>query len=452
MTDTNNTGSVVTDEQVQEIKRIAADTPPSPAKWSAMGTPSTPPAQPTLFKPVNPVIGPQHDIPEKVDQDLIDILSWVRTHDSIDEYKFCAWLRDRIQTITGRPVVLMKDTKGVITYTVSRPDNKPSAVLFSSHVDTVDGSQIQAGVRKKLAYDSNFGHIMLDKDSIGGCLGADDGIGVWLMLKMIERKVPGTYVFHRGEECSGITSKLMASNHADWLKQFDIAVAFDRPRDNEVITHQRGGTECASDKFALALCERLNKNGMDYKPSKSGVYTDTYEYRKLIAECINIGVGYTDQHGRNETQDYAHAVALLDAVCAIDWDTLPVDRDPSKPDPVYNSGYSSGFGSVRSYGRDYGKYDDPDWWREDSRFPATTKSSKKKKKVATDTHRQPAPQIPPLTVLEEMVGMSYDDIYTLCIDDPEAAAKVISELLVELAKTSAESNMYKQLSGACANA
>lgn len=312
---------------------------------------AAPPASTTPAKPATPaakskesVIGTQLDIPAAVDPVLVTILSWIRPHGTPHELAFCEWLTKTLEDL-GHKVV--KWEEGSMFVDIPHPGGRASTSLFSCHVDTVDFLQpgTPLDTRKKLAYDPNFGHITLDKDSAGTCLGADDGAGVWIMLNMIASGVPGGYLFHRGEERGGISATANARKRSLELKRFDLAVAFDRPRTDEIITHQ-GGVECASRKFAEALAGQLNQHGFSYKPSARGVYTDTKEYRKIVAECINIGVGYEQQHGKNEFQDYAHLKALTEACIKINWDALPVDRDPSKADVYSYTHKRGGYGNL----------------------------------------------------------------------------------------------------------
>lgn len=277
------------------------------------------------------VSAPNHPVPEQVDPLLVEILAWPREYKSVTEIEFQSWLVDKINALGFKPTL---KSEGAIAVEVRDAKGNPPTTLFSCHTDTVDRGPVAANSRKSLDYDANFGLIMLAKDNtVGSCLGADDGAGVWLMLKMIEAKVPGGYIFNRAEECGGIGAKALASKDKDYLAQFQIAVAFDRPRDNEIITHQRGRRTC-SDKFANALARALCavNSEFDYAASSRGVYTDTADYASIVSECTNVGVGYTDQHGKDETQDYAHLHALMLACIKLNWDALPADRDPKMND------------------------------------------------------------------------------------------------------------------------
>jgi hypothetical protein len=61
-------------------------------------------------------------------------------------------------------------------------------------------------------------------------LGADDGAGIALLLRMIDNKIPGSYIFHLREEIGGTCAKGMAMHHSDFLVKFDRAITFDRRR------------------------------------------------------------------------------------------------------------------------------------------------------------------------------------------------------------------------------
>lgn len=394
-------------------------------------------------------------IPATVDATLATILCWPRPHGSGAETAFRDWLDNKIAAGNGGipPSVLAEGCRYVV---VKNTDGSQPTTLFSCHIDTVDTHAPNlylvadaAGVttvpQKAVVYDANFGYITLDKDNkVGSCLGADDGIGVWIMLHMIEAKVPGGYIFHTGEERGGIGSRAVRRENTDVLKLYEVAVAFDRPNCDEVITHQ-GGQECASQKFALALADRLNKHGFAYKPSNRGLFTDTKIYRDVIAECTNIGVGYTMQHGANETQDYGHACELRDAVCKIDWNSLPVDRDPKKPDPAYK-GYTGGYGrshsaaATASYGR-YLQDDEDDTDLQRAWSAAMKPASTPPKAVAASIKTGPK------DIYDEFLTTTYDDLLTYIESFPEQAAADIVQLVMEIGRLRSDVAVLTSMSG-----
>lgn len=423
----------------------------------------TPALAPTLPAPANDAPPPPRP-PESVDPTLVSILAHNRAYESQHEIEFMAWLRAEIKARLGSEPRIAAG--GNVIAHVPRPDKKKSGVLFSCHTDTCHSPNDPS--RAQLMYDPNLGTIFLDEKTKTSCLGADDGAGVWIMLEMIREKVPGTYVFHRGEERGCVGASTLARVEKQWLEEFEIAVAFDRPRCNEVITHM-GGVRVCSDKFADALAARLTALGLPYEKSKRGGLTDTRQYRALICECTNIGVGYMEQHLRTETLNYAHLVRLRDAVVQIDWDSLPVDREPTAKDE-----YDFGGGGImyphRGYhgygGRDVNgdRWDDTGWRY---RWPAGGSTStpndhpnhggkkrKKKHRPEHPTTQRPGQQLagwqqdllggPEPDILDEVQGISVDDLaaHLASLSSIETARFVI-ELAGEVAALRAKINVLK---------
>jgi len=208
--------------------------------------------------------------------------------------------------------------------------NRP--ILFSSHSDTVHHTQ---GVQT-VAIDSS-GFLSLSKRALGegsNCLGADDTAGIWLMLEMIKAGIAGTYIIHYGEEVGCIGSSALSRHNPEFLRQFQAAIAFDRAGYGDVITHQMGQRTC-SDAFATALSTQL---GGQYQPCDKGSYTDTYEYAHIIPECTNLSVGYFNQHTENESLDMGFLVALRNCLLKVDWDSIPIERQPDAAEPFYSRG------------------------------------------------------------------------------------------------------------------
>lgn len=364
---------------------------------SVPGMPFT--APPALPKPSG------YPIPAEVDTTLSTILSWRRAYRSAHGTAFAQWLTAHIHQLTGvKPYVMSSEANLVVD--IPLPDGKPSTTLFSSHIDTCHADRAGVSQRQEIAYDGQRGEIILKVGQPGDCLGADDGAGVWLMLEMIAAKVPGTYIFHQGEERGCIGSRAMAAEKRQWLEKFDLAVAFDRRGFTEVITHQTG-RRCASDKCAQALCAQLNAHGLKgMVPSDRGAYTDTAQYREIIPECFNIAVGYFQNHGPNEYVDYAYLSALRGALLKVDWEALPVDRDP----------------------------------KVEARYTYTPPKS-----VAPPKPAAGKPNIyDPVAVLSQMSIEEMEDYFAQL---PAAAAEDVHDLLLELVRTRAERDYYKRRGG-----
>lgn len=274
--------------------------------------------------------------PETPRSRLIEILGWGRPHDSECERRFC---REFLDKIPG----MQQDGFG---NRYLRIGDKPN-IMWSSHVDTVCHQSL-AGPQL-IAFDTETGIASLAVPTKKTSLGADDGVGVWLMLELIRKEKPGLYVFHRGEEV-GCEGSRYAREHSKFLFEgIDAAVAFDRAGYDDVITHQMSGRTC-SDAFAKSFAEQLNAldRTFDYRPDNTGVYTDTNEYAGIVPECTNLSVGYFGQHGPSETQDVYHAEALLWAMLDLDTDKLVIERDPKVED--FDSYYSRG--SSTTWGRE----------------------------------------------------------------------------------------------------
>lgn len=265
---------------------------------------------------------------EFYDERLHNMLRYKRPHNSTSEAAFTnAFLIDKYECYyLGK-----EEDPAAYFITVGE-----SRTMFSCHIDTVhhsDGMQRVKYDREKKVY------YKADKE----CLGADDTAGCWLLLEMIDAGVPGTYVFHRGEERGGIGSSYISEHHPEFLMQFDRAIAFDRRGSTDVITHQ-GWTRCASTAFADYLADRFNEDGHSmYCADDTGVFTDTANYTDLIPECTNISCGYMHEHTANETLHLPTLFALRDNCLRIDWEALPVERDPSKVEYFDDGGWQRGY-------------------------------------------------------------------------------------------------------------
>lgn len=250
-------------------------------------------------------------------QKLLDILSHRRQHGSAGVEAFAKKYLNNF--------LAMRNAKGeILAYvTENSKDHKPVPILWSCHIDTMHRKSPETVMQAVIVNDNGIASVT-DKEC---CLGADNGAGAWLMLEMIEAGVEGTFIFHAGEEIGCFGSKGLAREQSTWLAQFTHAIAFDRRGTKSIITHQLGQQAC-SNTLGNKLIELL---GMNHKLDPTGVYTDTAEYMELIPECVNISIGYDNEHGSRETLDTKYLMALRDSIVKVDWANaaLPVDRDPS---------------------------------------------------------------------------------------------------------------------------
>lgn len=256
------------------------------------------------------------------------------------------------------PSYFKKDSAGNYYHIIGN-----STTMFTAHLDTVGGDK-----KVNVVIDDEKGLIKTDGESI---LGADDKAGVVVLLYMIEKKVPGFYLFPIGEEvgCVGsgkLTKHLTETSEKSKIvldgkdgpiekevelpkeniyKNIRKVISLDRMGYTSVITHQMD-QRCCSDNFAKSLAAELNKHGFDYDLDDSGMYSDSAEFADIYPECTNLSVGYFAQHTDNETQDIQFLEALCEACTKVNWENLPISRDPSEVeylDNYYN--YWGGRGS-----------------------------------------------------------------------------------------------------------
>lgn len=254
-----------------------------------------------------------------------------------------------------------------------------SDVMFTSHLDTATSALT------KVNHVFNDNIIKTDGKSI---LGADDKAGVTVMLYMIEQNVPGLYYFFLGEEVGCVGSKKLATKlKTEKIEGINKVVSFDRRGTTSVITYQ-SSQRCASDEFGEALAKELNQadETFGYKLDPTGVLTDSVQFIKIYPECTNISVGYQSEHTFSESQDIEHLDKLAKACCKVDWNSLPVKRDPSTTEYRSYGGYGGYYGSA--YGYDdwdsgYGRYGSRySGWRSSSYgLNSTTPKAKKNEKV-----------------------------------------------------------------------
>ena len=222
---------------------------------------------------------------------LLDIMTYRREHDSKGEQAFIKKYLKGFNPIKNK-------AGEILAYSYEVKKKSKNNILWSCHIDTMHRSDPNT-IKQDVYLDQFDVAFVDDKDD---CLGADNGAGVFLMLEMIEARIAGTYVFHRGEEKGCWGSSQIARDHEDFLKTFTHAIAFDRKGTTSIITHQSGSRAC-SDKVGLQLASLF---GMNYRLDDTGVYTDTAEYTHLIPECLNISIGYANEHTSKESLNVAH--------------------------------------------------------------------------------------------------------------------------------------------------
>lgn len=359
---------------------------------------------------------------------LLSILSTKRAHGSSGDTNFRVWLHAEITKLGFKPEVGPEGSLIVTT-------NKKSTTLFSCHIDTVHTVQESNGTKQKLSYDPMFGHLFLSEKN-QTCLGGDDGCGVYIMLRMLEKKVKGHYIFHVGEEKGGIGSRAMLDKRRLYLDGFDRCIAFDRAVrfDNspEVVATQ-GGAACASVEFATQLAGMLNTFEWDepWVVSHGGVFTDNKNYRGVIPENVNLGCFYSKQHTSDEVVDVWGLEKLVDACLKLKWEDLKAIRKPID-EPTSKWGGYAGWSSR----------DELTW--NGARMGQNGVSGGSKLPVAPSTFQKPAPHR--RTTLDDVLTYDFTELQDF-IDTDDEVLSVLTQLLVERDAFEAQIATYKRLLG-----
>jgi len=295
---------------------------------------------------------------EDVDERLLSLLSVATAHGK--EHLLIKYMPDGYY----------KDPIGNLWYFIGKRSEHKT--MFSSHMDTVHGKLVEAVVPMITDDGIVYGTTPTGLPSV---LGADDKVGMYIMLRLLEAKVPGVYCFHVGEECGGIGSSWVAKERPALLNNIDRCIAFDRAGYTDVITEQYD--QCCSEEFAKDLAAQINK-GMPamslFEPDNTGVFTDSANYTDHIAECTNLSVGYFNQHTVNEHFDnYWLEELFIPAILKVEWSELITKRTPGDSDYGYDFNlctkhgrkeYKDSLKPYNTYGSygGYGGYSNNDPW------------------------------------------------------------------------------------------
>lgn len=245
------------------------------------------------------------------------MLTYRRAHDSAGEAAFIA----RYIAPLARPVKALDGTVHAYTVTIG----KAPRFAFCAHTDSVHNRQNPA-IFQRVAFDTVRGEYFVADPKQRDCLGADNAAGCYVLLKMMEARVPGAYWFFRGEERGGIGSGWVTDNRPDLFAGIDAAIGFDRRGTNSIITEMMVGRTC-SDEFADSLGDLL---GLRHSPDPTGSFTDTANLAAIVPECTNVSVGYESEHSAHETLNRDYLQRLV-AACVRGFAGEPVlvlDREP----------------------------------------------------------------------------------------------------------------------------
>jgi len=153
---------------------------------------------------------------------------------------------------------------------------------------------------------------------LGGGLGADDKVGVALILSLPPLQGV-TLALFLGEEQGTVGAQEAA--RAGIFGGVRAMISLDRSGTCDIIYRQMG-YDTASLGFVTKLAKELG-NAVDGRieltPSPHGIYTDSAVFADQISECTNLAVGYYGAHTDYDYVDLLYAANLLEALSLTDW-------------------------------------------------------------------------------------------------------------------------------------
>ena len=333
---------------------------------------------------------------QQIEADVTNLLTILSTQRKVGAPEEEAFVAKHILPLENHPnaTQFSQDGYGNVFVEVCGGSDK----LFTAHTDMI----VIPNTTQKVLYDANLMLAYTDKCT----LGADDGAGMWLLMEMLDAGVPCWLAFFRAEEVGGLGSQFAAKDNPEFFKTFTHCISFDRRGTGDVITHQSWG-RCCSEELAAHLSSALNEHGLDYRPNDGGIFTDSANMTDLIAECTNCSIGYLNEHHDTEELDVDHLLRLRDALVKIDWTTMPVKREPGEDDFKYDYSWLN-YRSYNGFNRDVVPFDRP-------KTPSWSKT----------TTRKP----PPAITADDLYDMDHEELVDAMIEDPEAMADAIWDLL-----------------------
>lgn len=157
--------------------------------------------------------------------------------------------------------------------------------LLTSHLDTINDSYNEL---PRLSIKDNI--ITTTNKAV---LGGDDRAGVWVMLQLLDKGIKDyDYVFFCDEEVGGLGSKLFAKEHLIDIIEYSCYISLDRRGSKEVASYGYDNDD---------LVKVFTDIGYT---SVRGSFTDCVNLSNVTeVACINLSVGYNNEHTNSEVQD-----------------------------------------------------------------------------------------------------------------------------------------------------
>lgn len=248
-----------------------------------------------------------------------------------------------------------EDVNGNIIVNNPLPEGVTHRPMLMAHLDTVSyvqpklseirrkrGTLSLKQKKKKISYVFK-NRFKKDWQTIGGptCLGADDRAGVWLMLQILQSH-PNKYTFAWFEKeergCIGSTVFTQTELFEELDAMTSVFIGLDRRCDEYNPEIAQYGYD--NEDLDIVLEDQLPEFEFT-----SGSFTDCSTlafYSFLKTPCINLSVGYRNEHSVDET---LHIPSMLMTLEALKHLQIPDMKYKATSPPVYNRTSYSHVGS-----------------------------------------------------------------------------------------------------------
>lgn len=193
-----------------------------------------------------------------------------------------------------------------------------SRILFTAHADNYCSEEQKVNhviTEDKLATDGKT------------ILGGDNKVGIVYLISMIEAgKDYNYYIFH-SEEIGRVGSKELLAKKPEFLKNIDLAITIDRRETKEIIITQ-SGAPCCSREAASDIKVEFAKQQLPLEISEHGGRSDTYTFRNVVRECVNISDGVYGEHTVNEYVDLNYFYKMIDSLKKVKFENVSINRIP----------------------------------------------------------------------------------------------------------------------------
>lgn len=241
---------------------------------------------------------------------LLKLYSFESVHNTPDEKALADWLEEWF-------------VKHEIEYTRDGDNfyklDQYQEPILSAHLD-----QVKTNGKAEYFYLTPDKHIIAyNKDWERTSLGGDDKNGVWIILKMLEKKLPINFIISAGEEvgCVGI-KQLDTSKVLDKINTLDTwCIVLDRRGSNDVLDSGSDSTYCKT--LAQDICNYLGDMSVT-----SGSLSDTATICEYC-ESVNMSVAYEKPHQAEEHTNWVRLQCICDYVEQLCTDFVHYPTDPS---------------------------------------------------------------------------------------------------------------------------